>query len=106
VANGFVAMAIATVLAIALISVRWYLWHRHQPGRGDASWPPLAPGGAVRRPPAARDSYADPRYPASGPGRPGPGPERRLSGPYSGSAGLGDSGGLGGSGPYNFSSGA
>jgi len=81
VANGFVAMAIATVLAIALISVRWYLWHRHRPGRGDASWPP--PGGAVRRPPAARDSYADPRYPASGPGRPGAGPERRRSGPYS-----------------------
>jgi hypothetical protein len=106
VANGFVAMAIATVLAIALISVRWYLWHRHQPGRGDASWPQPAPSGAVRRPPAARDSYADPRYPASGPGRPGPGPERRLSGPYSGSGGLGDSGGLGGSGPYNFSSGA
>jgi hypothetical protein len=109
VANGFVAMAIATVLAIVLISLRWYLWHRHQPGRGDASWPPPAPGGAVRRPPAARDSYADPRYPASGPGRPEAGPERRRSAPYSGSGGFGGSGGLGdsgGSGPYNFSSGA
>jgi hypothetical protein len=96
VANGFVAMALATVLAIVLIGVRWYLWHRHQPGRGDARWPSPPSGGAVRRPPAARDSYADPRYPASGPGRPGPGSdsERRRSGPYPGS------------GPYNFSSGA
>jgi hypothetical protein len=102
VANGFVAMAIATVLAIVLISLRWYLWHRHQPARGDTNWPPPPSGGAVRRPPAARDSYADPRYPASGPGRPGPGSERRRSGPYSGSGGLGGSG----SGPYNFSSGA
>ena len=95
VANGFFAMAIATVLAIVLITVRWYLWHRNQPGRGDTNWP-VPPPGAVRRPPAGREPFADPRYLADDPGRPspGPGPDRRRSGPYSGS------------GPYNFSSGA
>jgi hypothetical protein len=92
VASGFVAMAIATVLAIVLIAVRWYLWQRHQPARKDADWPP--PPAAVRRPPAGREAFTDPRYPASDPGRAGPGPDRRRPGPYSGS------------GPYNFSSGA
>jgi hypothetical protein len=92
VASGFVAMATATVLAIVLITVRWCLWHRHQPSRKDPDWPP--PPAAVRRHPASREALTDPRYPASDPGRPGPGPDRRRPGPYSGS------------GPYNFSSGA
>jgi hypothetical protein len=76
VANGFFAMALATVLAIAIVAVRWYLWRRGRPSarqvrRSRADW-------------EARESWddADPR---SGGRRPGPRP---------------------GTGPYNFSRGA
>jgi hypothetical protein len=31
IADGFIAMAIATVAAIALIGVRWFRWRRHRP---------------------------------------------------------------------------
>ena len=31
VANGFFAMALATVLAVAIVAVRWYLWRRSRP---------------------------------------------------------------------------
>jgi hypothetical protein len=80
VANGFFAMALATVLAVAIVAVRWYLWRR---GR--------RPARQVRRSRAdweARESWddADPR----GGGRPG----RTQPGPRPGT------------GPYNFSRGA
>jgi hypothetical protein len=81
VANGFFAMALATVLAVAIVTVRWYLWRRSRP-----------PARQVRRSRAdweARDSWddADPR----GGGRPG---GRTQPGPRPGT------------GPYNFSRGA
>jgi hypothetical protein len=115
-ANGFLAMASATVLAIGLIAVRWYLWRRNRRDVRNPGWPVPA-AGAAGRPPAGRETFADPSYPASygdpgtasdgggtggagawtdrgppGPGTPGPG--HRRPGPYPGS------------GPYNFSSGA
>ncbi len=35
VASGFLAMAMATILAVVLVTVRWYLWHRRRgAGRG------------------------------------------------------------------------
>ena len=80
VANGFFAMALATVLAVAIVAVRWFLWRRGRP-----------PARQVRRSRAdweARESWddADPR----GGGRPG----RTQPGPRPGT------------GPYNFSRGA
>src|SRR5690348_12589944 len=76
VANGFFAMALATVLAIAIITVRWYFWRR--------SRRPARPVRRSRMDWEARDSWddADPR---GGARRPGPRP---------------------GTGPYNFSRGA
>src|SRR6266516_1067880 len=64
VANGFFAMALATVLAVAIVAVRWRLWRRSRP-----------PAREVRRSPAgweAREAWddADPR--SAGRRRPGP----------------------------------
>ena len=82
VANGFFAMALATVLAVAIITVRWYLWRRSRP-----------PAREVRRSPGGLGGP---------PGRPGTTRTR---------VGSGRPGGVGGGrgrepGPYNFSSGA
>ena len=85
IADGFFAMALATVLAIVIITVRWYRWRHRRPA------PPRRPQAAPRPPdglwtqrgPRGQEGWnADPR---GGPGRPGPRP---------------------GTGPYNFSSGA
>jgi hypothetical protein len=81
VANGFFAMALATVLAVAIVAVRWYLWRRSRP-----------PAREVRRSRAgweAREAWDDagPRGAGGRPGRTQPGPRS-------------------GTGPYNFSSGA
>ena len=67
VANGFFAMALATVLAVAIITVRWYLWRRgrtpaREVGR-DADW-------AARYPPtggshAAWEQTTESGYPAA-----------------------------------------
>ena len=76
VANGFFAMALATVLAVAIVAVRWHLWRRSR-----------LPAREVRRSRAnweARDAWDDADHRGSG----------RRPGPRSGS------------GPYNFSSGA
>jgi len=62
VANGFFAMTLATVLAVAIITTRWYLWRRDRPsarevGR-DADWaaplPATTRAAPPRRPHAAR----------------------------------------------------
>jgi hypothetical protein len=81
VANGFFAMALATVLAVAIVAVRWHLWRRSRPParevrRSRANWE------------APREAWddADPRG-SRRPGRTQPGPRS-------------------GTGPYNFSSGA
>jgi hypothetical protein len=81
VANGFFAMALATVLAVAIVAVRWHLWRRSRP-----------PSREVRRSRAgweAREPWDDagPRGAGGRPGRTQPGPRS-------------------GTGPYNFSSGA
>ena len=44
IANGFFAMAIATLLAVAITTARWYLWRRRRPATRDPGWP--APGPA------------------------------------------------------------
>ena len=85
IADGFFAMALATVLAIVITTVRWYLWRRRRPA------PPRRPQAAPRPPegpwaqrgPRGQEGWnADRR---GGARRPGPRP---------------------GTGPYNFSSGA
>ena len=67
IANGFFAMVIATVLAVAITTARWYLWRRRRPATRDPGWPP--PGaGAVRAGtgPAATGRPAQPRRPRAG----------------------------------------
>jgi hypothetical protein len=85
IANGFFVMVLATLLAIALTTVRWLMWRRDQPGTVPpeySGWSdPLPPGPPPRSQPGQQ-------WPPAAPGwdqRPGPRP---------------------GSGPYNFSSGA
>jgi hypothetical protein len=112
IASGFFVMVLATLLAIALTTVRWFMWRRDQPGPVAADWPD--PGRAAPRPqpgstppPGKRpgtqptqwrpgsqgtggpDQRSRP-YPEPGPGR---GPDQHPR-PRPGS------------GPYNFSSGA
>jgi len=87
VANGFFAMALATVLAVAIVAVRWHLWRRSRLPR------------EVRRPSSqARGAWDDAGPRGAGSGRdylPAPPRDtRRGPGPRPGS------------GPYNFSSGA
>jgi len=96
VADGFFAMALATVLAIVIITVRWYLWRRRRPVTRDPEWA----ASAVTRPvPPRRPQPGDPR-PQRGPRGQGswndadPRGAARRPGPRSGT------------GPYNFSSGA
>jgi hypothetical protein len=87
-------MALATVLAVAIVAVRWYLWRR--------SRPPARPARRSRMDWEARDSWddADPRGAGSGgdyppaPPRGGGRPGRTQPGPRPGT------------GPYNFSRGA
>jgi hypothetical protein len=109
VASGFFVMVLATLLAIALTTVRWFMWRRDQrdpvpPDRSGPTAPrnrtaprpqagpprPPGPYPGTPRPPGSggtqgRDQRSGPR-PDQGPGR---GPDQRP-----------------GSGPYNFSSGA
>ena len=113
VASGFFAMAMATILAVVLVTFRWYLWHRRRGAGRGSGWQAPAAGGRAPWPPAGREPFADATYPSytdpgrvsdrrdtgawSDPGWPGagnPGQSRRRPGPQSGS------------GPYNFSSGA
>jgi hypothetical protein len=49
IANGFFVMVLSTLLAIALTTVRWFMWRRDQRGAAPAGqpgpqWPPRAPG--------------------------------------------------------------
>jgi hypothetical protein len=84
IANGFFAMALATVLAIVIITARWFLWRRRREVRRDQDWP--APAAATRPvPPRGPRPPEGPRPPWNQPGQGG----RRQ-----------------GTGPYNFSSGA
>jgi len=85
IANGFFVMVLATLLAVALTTVRWLMWRRDQ--RGPV--PPEYGGWTDPRPPGTPPrTQPSQQWPPAAPGwdqRPGP----RT-----------------GSGPYNFSSGA
>ena len=35
VADGFFVMVLATVVAVAIVTARWYLWRRRRPARRD-----------------------------------------------------------------------
>jgi Domain of unknown function (DUF6542) len=85
IANGFFVMVLATLLAIALTTVRWLMWRRDQRG----PIPPEYGGWGDPRPPGPppRTQPSQQRPPAA------PGRDQRP-GPRTGS------------GPYNFSSGA
>jgi len=122
IANGFVAMAFATVAAIVLIAVRWLFWRRRRKGVGSG---PARPGPG-RRPQPDPATAVDARYAAEYPGSGYPGsgyPEGyRDQGRRRDGAGTGNSGGARSPGPardyrrprppaprpgpYNFSSGA
>ncbi len=90
IANGFFAMALATVLAVVIISARWYLWRRNRPTTRD----PAATGYPA--------GFAGPGSPRAGgkggelgvPSAPGPRGTGSRPSPRPGSE------------PYNFSSGA
>jgi uncharacterized protein DUF6542 len=115
VASGFFVMVLATLLAIALTTVRWFMWRRDQPDPVAPDWPgsgPVAPGNRT----APRPQAGPPRPPGPYPGTPRPSgsggtwrPDQR-SGPRPDQA-PGRTpdqrpGPRPGSGPYNFSSGA
>jgi hypothetical protein len=108
VANGFFAMALATVLAVTIVTVRWFLWRRGRPSarqmrRSRADWEAreswddadprgagdFSPGGTHPPEPPLGKDY--PPAPPRGGGRPG---GRTQPGPRPGT------------GPYNFSRGA
>jgi hypothetical protein len=109
-------MALATVLAAAIIAVRWYLWRRNRPATRGPDWPAgTGRDGTGRRPGATWETSAGPGYPEGFAGRRGPKNPRPGSPGDSGwsDAGPGSTGprpgpppGRPGSGPYNFSSGA
>jgi len=73
VANGFFAMALATVLAVAIITIRWYLWRRGRPPARevarDTDWSVPAPAATRAAPPrrsrADWDPAAEPGYSAA-----------------------------------------
>ena len=131
IADGFFAMALATVLAVVIIAVRWYLWRRNRPATRDRGWPVPAAGPDRTGP----DRTGPPRTGRDRTGADRTGPDRTgtipagtgypagFAGPGSPQAG-GEGGELGvwsdpgprgpgprrsprpGSEPYNFSSGA
>ena len=93
IASGFFVMVLSTLLAIALTTVRWYMWRRDQRGPAAPDRPataPRPPAGPPRRP-GTPPGAQRPQWPPGSPRnqRPGPRPGQRP-----------------GSGPYNFSSGA
>jgi len=118
IADGFFAMVLATVAAIAITTARWLLWRRRRPvpAPRDEDWTPAGGSRPVppRRPREAWDPTAEPGYP----GRPGTPPSpQAAAGPrtQSGQGGWNEADPRGaarrpgprpGTGPYNFSSGA
>jgi hypothetical protein len=101
IASGFFVMVLATLLAIALTTVRWFMWRRGQRRPATADWPapgtsPRPQAGPPRRPGPYPRTQPAKRPPGSGERwdqRPRPRPDQ-------------DPGPRPGSGPYNFSSGA
>jgi hypothetical protein len=66
IANGFFPMALATILAIVIIIVRWYLWRRQRHATPSPAWSVPASDPARRPPqvPVSRDNFADSGRPA------------------------------------------
>jgi hypothetical protein len=131
IADGFFAMALATVLAVAITAVRWFLWRRGRPTTRDPGWPAPATGptrtglgrtgpgragtvqagtgrdGAPRPPRAAWQTSTESGYPAGFAGPGGPREAGRPGGPRVwGDRGSRGTGPRPGPEPYNFSSGA
>jgi len=123
IANGFFPMALATILAVVIIVVRWYLSRRRRGAAPSPAWSVPAAGPVRRppRPPVSRDTFADPGRPAgyrdpggtrdSGGLRDGGGVsgwnDPAPSGPSDpGSPGYRRPGPRSGSGPYNRSGGS
>ena len=94
IANGFFAMLVATLLAVALVTARWVFWRRSRPV-APAAWPPANQDGTqplldayrtqpvvdeYRTQPVYDDYWGQATYPSpygpAGPGRgePAPGP--------------------------------
>ena len=72
IANGFFVMVLATLLAIALTTVRWFLWRRSGRVPLAADWPAEARTGGPPQPgPPGAVGRGEPRSPA---GRPPQGP--------------------------------
>ena len=84
IANGFFVMVLATLLAIALTTVRWFLWRRSGRVPLAADWPAEARTAGPPQPgPAGAGGWGDPRSPGA---RPPQGP------PPQGPAGMGPAG--------------
>jgi len=104
IADGFFVMVLATLLAIALTTVRWFMWRRVQRGLG-------APDRSPRPAAGSRPQPGPPRPPGAPQGtqpsqwRPGSSWDQRP-GPRPGQRPSWTPGQRPGSGPYNFSSGA
>jgi hypothetical protein len=117
IASGFFVMVLATLLAIALTTVRWFMWRRDWQGPVAPDWPDAAPGTRTVPPPQARPPRPLGTQPGTASGtqptqrRPGPQgtggwDQRPRPRPDPGPAPDQRPGLRPGSGPYNFSSGA
>jgi hypothetical protein len=60
IANGFVAMLIATLLAAVVVTVRWIFWRRSRPAVAAPAWPAGPTAQQDRRPPAGDDYWTQP----------------------------------------------
>ena len=69
IADGFFAMALATVLAVVITATRWFVWRRGRPTTGDPGWP-APPAGPARTGPA-RTGPTRTGPTRTGPARPG-----------------------------------
>jgi hypothetical protein len=121
IASGFFAMALATILAVVLVTVRWILWRRQQPAAQAPGWSARPPANQDRPQPGLDDYWSpapyETAYGPAGPGEPGPPPAAPgAEGPWGSRAVRPDQqrpprtesrqARPPGPGPYNFSSGA
>jgi len=56
IANGFVAMLLATILAVVLVTVRWIFWRRSRPAVAAPAWPAGPPANQYQTQPVM-DEY-------------------------------------------------
>src|SRR5579862_8498711 len=60
IANGFFAMLLATLLAVALVTVRWIFWRRTRPAVAAPAWPAGPPANQYRTQPVVADYRPQP----------------------------------------------